>query len=161
MRCRTLTLSRLFSLAILLSNRPVLAQQDGFERPPIDYLNSEVHDPVADLAVKIKAGETRLDYENSFGYLKAVLKALDVPVSSQTLVFSKTSLQLQRISPRRPRSLYFNDEVYVGYCQQGDVLEFAATDAKQGATFYTLEQLDDGNPKIVRDRGHMPFVSRL
>ena len=153
MRCRILTLSRLFSLAILLSNRPVLAQQDGFERPPIDYLNSEVHDPVADLAVKIKAGETRLDYENSFGYLKSVLKALDVPVSSQTLVFSKTSLQLQRISPRRPRSLYFNDEVYVGYCQQGDVLEFAATDAKQGATFYTLEQLDDGNPKIVRDRG--------
>lgn len=51
------------------------------------------------------------------------------------------------------RLLYFNDDVYVGFCQQGDVLEFAATDAKQGATFYTLEQTDDGKPKFVRDRG--------
>jgi len=79
--------------------------------------------------------------------------ALDVPVNSQTLVFSKTSLQLQRISPHTPRSLYFNDDVYVGYCQYGDVLEFAATDAKQGATFYTLSQDIELTPKFVRDRG--------
>jgi hypothetical protein len=140
-------------LITLVASLPLLAQQDGFERPPIDYLNTEVHDPVAVLAAKLKAGEVSLDYDKTFGYLKSVLNALDVPVSSQTLVFSKTSLQLQRISPRRPRSLYFNDDVYVGYCQQGDVLEFAATDAKQGATFYTLEQVDDGKPKMVRDRG--------
>jgi len=138
---------------MLVASLPLFAQQDGFERPPIDYMNTEVHDPVAVLSAKLKAGEVSLDYDKTFGYLKSVLKALDVPVSSQTLVFSKTSLQLQRISPRRPRSLYFNDDVYVGYCQQGDVLEFAATDAKQGATFYTLEQVDDGKPKMVRDRG--------
>jgi len=138
---------------MLVASLSLFAQQDGFERPPIDYMNTEVHDPVAVLSAKLKAGEVSLDYDKTFGYLKSVLKALDVPVSSQTLVFSKTSLQLQRISPRRPRSLYFNDDVYVGYCQQGDVLEFAATDAKQGATFYTLEQVDDGKPKMVRDRG--------
>ena len=140
-------------MVLLLVASRVLAQRDGFERPPIDYLNTEVHDPVANLASKIQAGKTVLAYEPNFGYLKSVLKELGVSVNSQTLVFSKTSLQLQRISPRRPRALYFNDDVYVGYCQQGDVLEFAATDAKQGATFYTLEQTDDGNPRIIRDRG--------
>ncbi|MCR9297115.1 MAG: hypothetical protein NXI32_30815, partial [bacterium] len=94
-----------------------------------------------------------LKHDEQYGYLTAVLEALDVPISSQTLVFSKTSLQLHRISPRRPRSLYFNDDVYIGFCQRGDVLELAATDAKQGATFYTLSQEKSDAPKFVRDRG--------
>jgi hypothetical protein len=139
-------------LCLLWSN-VVTAQSSGFEQPPIDYLNAEVHDEVAKLATRVESGETVLDYDPTFGYLKSVLAELEVPVSSQTLVFSKTSLQLNRISPRRPRSLYFNDSVYVGYCQRGDVLEFAATDAQQGATFYTLEQKEHGKPKFVRDRG--------
>jgi len=124
-----------------------------YERPPIDYLNTEVHDPVAQLARRLEEGNARLNFDSQYGYLKSVLEALDVPISSQTLVFSKTSLQLHRISPRQPRSLYFNDEVYVGYCQRGDVLEFAATDARQGATFYTLSQEESEEPKFVRDRG--------
>lgn len=127
--------------------------QGDYERPPIDYLNTEVHDPVAELARQIDSGDVKLEHDPQYGYLKSVLKALDVDVSSQTLVFSKTSLQLHRISPRRPRSLYFNDDVYVGYCQRGDVLEFAATDAQQGATFYTLSQHKDESPKFVRDKG--------
>jgi hypothetical protein len=139
--------------AIVLSPSAAEAQQSRFEQPPISYSDAEVHDRVARLAEKIKSGEVSLDYDEQFGYLKSVLKQLDVPVSSQTLVFSKTSLQLQRISPLRPRSLYFNDDVYVGYCQYGDVLEFAATDAQQGATFYTLKQSEEGAPEFVRDRG--------
>ncbi|TWT91912.1 hypothetical protein [Neorhodopirellula pilleata] len=130
-----------------------LAQRNGFEHPPIDYLNAEVHDRVAVLAEQLKAGKANLEFDDRHGYLPAVLKALDVPVSSQTLVFSKTSLQLHRISPRRPRALYFNDDVYVGYCQQGDVLEFAATDAQQGATFYTLANTQQESLEFVRDRG--------
>ena len=31
-------------------------------------------------------------------------------VSSQSLVFSNTSLQAERISPPRPRALYFNED---------------------------------------------------
>lgn len=130
----------------------VSAQYD-FEREPINYLDAEVEDPVAQLARKVEAGEVTLDYDSKSGYLASVLEQLDVPVSSQTLVFSKTSLQLHRITPRRPRAVYFNDDVYVGFCQQGDVLEFAATDAKQGATFYTLKQDEELRPKFVRDRG--------
>jgi len=129
------------------------AQRATFEGPVIDYLNAEVHDPVAQLAAELAAGERSLAYDDEHGYLPAVLEALDVPVSSQTLVFSKTSLQLHRISPRRPRALYFNDDVYVGWCQRGDVLEFAATDAQQGATFYTLKQQPAAAPQFVRDRG--------
>src|SRR5207244_2703749 len=52
----------------------------------------------------------------------------------------KTSLQRQRISPRTPRALYFSDDVYVGYCQGGDVLEVSAVDPKLGTVFYTVEQ---------------------
>ena len=129
------------------------AQVATYERPPIDYLRAEVHDPVARLNQRLASGEVTLAHDPRHGYLPAILEALDVPVSSQTLVFSKTSLQLQRISPRLPRALYFNDEVYVGYCQRGDVLEFGATDPWQGATFYTLEQSVDERPQFVRDQG--------
>lgn len=132
---------------------PLAAQSAGYERPPIDYLNAEVHDPVAKLAAKLDAGEIELDHDDRFGYLPAMLAALDIPASSQTLVFSKTSLQLHRISPRRPRAIYFNDDVYVGYCQNGDVLELAATDPRQGATFYTVKQSATRPPRVIRDRG--------
>lgn len=129
------------------------AQSSTFEQPPIDYLNASVNDPVARLADRIVSGATKLDFDDKQGYLLSVLKHLDIPLSSQTLVFSKTSLQLQRISPRRPRALYFNDDVYVGFCQNGDVLEFAATDPMQGAIFYTLDQSKVDSPEFVRDRG--------
>ncbi|HBJ38568.1 MAG TPA: hypothetical protein DDZ51_28215 [Planctomycetaceae bacterium] len=132
---------------------PALGQSSTFEQPPIDYLNAPVNDPVAQLADRIASGATQLEFDDKQGYLLSVLKELAIPVSSQTLVFSKTSLQLQRISPRRPRALYFNDDVYVGFCQNGDVLEFAATDPMQGAIFYTLDQSKSDSPEFVRDRG--------
>lgn len=132
---------------------PLAAQSAGYERPPIDYLNAEVHDPVARLATELESGRVELEYDERFGYLPAMLAALDIPESSQTLVFSKTSLQLHRISPRRPRAIYFNDDVYVGYCQNGDVLELAATDPRQGATFYTVKQSATRPPRVIRDRG--------
>ncbi len=147
---------RAFLLVIVIGagwSLSAAAQSGTFEGPVIDYLNAEVNDPVAQLAAKIAAGDQSLAYDDQHGYLPAVLTALDIPVSSQTLVFSKTSLQLQRISPRRPRAIYFNDDVYVGWCQRGDVLEFAATDPRQGATFYTLKQERDEQPTFVRDRG--------
>ena len=98
--------NRFLSLAITLAfGSTAIAQGFSFERPPIDYHNAEVFDPVSTLAAKIRSGEAKLDYDKDFGYLKSVLKALDVPVSSQTLVFSKTSLQLGCISAQNPRSL--------------------------------------------------------
>lgn len=131
----------------------IFAQTAEYERPPIDYLNAPAADPISQLVDRLRSGELKLDHDAKFGYLPSMLHELGVPQSSQTLVFSKTSLQLQRISPRRPRALYFADQVYVGYCQQGDVLELAGVDGMHGATFYTLEQASSQEPKIVRDRG--------
>ncbi len=141
------------SAVVFAWSAQVAVAQATFEGPTIDYLNAEVHDPVAQLAAAVDSRAVKLEFDSSHGYLRSVLQALDIPISSQTLVFSKTSLQLQRISPRRPRALYFNDEVYVGWCQQGDVLEFASTDPWQGATFYTLKQSPTETPRFVRDRG--------
>ena len=129
---------------------PVGRVQVDYERPPIDYLAAPVADPVARLAKKIEAGEATLAYDAKSGYLSSLLTALDIPVSSQVLVFSKTSFQQSRISPRRPRALYFNDDIYIGWVQQGDVVEVTAIDPHQGAVFYTLNQEETDRPKFVR-----------
>jgi hypothetical protein len=59
-------------------------------------------------------------------------------------------LQRQRIAPPNPRALYFSDDTYVGFCQEGDVLEIAAADKDLGAMFYTLDQTNQEKPRITR-----------
>jgi hypothetical protein len=106
----------------------------------IQYGAAPVHDRIAALQEHLRSGKAKLEFREPHGYLDAVLKALDVPVSSQVLVYSKTSFQAPRISPRMARALYFNDDVYVGWVPGGDVLEFAAQDPQQGVIFYTMDQ---------------------
>jgi hypothetical protein len=72
--------------------------------------------------------------------LPAVLRLLGVPLSSQMLVFSKTSLQRGFIRPDNARALYFSDDVYVGFVPGAPVLEIATVDPRLGAIFYTVEQ---------------------
>ncbi len=132
---------------------PAARAQLDFERPPIDYHRVAVHDPVARLQKKIDSGEIELKFDSSHGYLKSVLENLEIPVSSQSLVFSKTSFQLRKIDPARPRAVYFNDSVYIGWVQQGDVVEVASVDPRQGTIFYTLSQTQSERPEFVRDRG--------
>ena len=131
--------------------------QDSFDLPPIRYSESLSKDPVALLGRKIQRGELVLPQDSQFGVLPGLLKELNVPVESQVLVFSKTSLQIHKISPSNPRALYFNDSVYVGYVPGSSILELAANDPDLGAVFYTL---DFAPPKeasqgvqLVRDRG--------
>ena len=103
------------------------------EQEPINYSTAAADDPVARLQKRIDRGEASLSFdEEGRATCKSVLEQLKVPAASQTLVFSKTSFQHTRISPRTPRALYFNDDVYVGWVQGGDVLEFAAVDPKLG-----------------------------
>jgi hypothetical protein len=113
---------------------------DDFERAPIEYRTSVPENRISRLQAKLDAGDDKLKFSKDRGYLSAVLDALDVPVESQMLVFSKTSLQVRRITPRTPRAIYFNDDVYVGYCHSGDVLEISAVDPQLGTVFYTLNQ---------------------
>ncbi len=126
------------------------AGADDFEAPPIRYSASTPDNAISRLQQRLDSGEVKLRYEDHFGYLRDVLKQLDVSAASQTLVFSKTSLQRQKISPDAPRSLYFNDDVYIGMCQGGDVLEISAVDARLGTVFYSLDQLESERPKFVR-----------
>ncbi len=109
------------------------------DHPAIQYATQPSNDPVARLAKKIESGQIKLDYApGGLGYLPALLKQLDVPVDSQVLVFSKGSIQAEHISPRTPRAIYFNDEVAVGYVQNGDALELTGLDPVRGVHLYTL-----------------------
>src|SRR5258708_1018944 len=99
---------------------------------------------------RIDHGEVKLGFQEPHGYLLPLLHELNVPLSSQTLVFSKTSSQQHLIGPGTPRALYFNDSVYVGWVKGGPVLELAAVDPSQGTMFYTLEQRRLAQPKFAR-----------
>lgn len=123
---------------------------DEFEHPPINYSKSIPKDAISKLQARLDAESVKLDYSDEQGYLPAVLKALDIPVESQTLVFSKTSLQLRHITPKTPRAIYFNDDIYVGYCHSGDMLEFSAVDPQLGAVFYIMDQQQKSKPQFVR-----------
>src|SRR5207244_7707809 len=96
---------------------------EPYEHEPINYATAPVNDPVARLQARLDRGELKLDSNPKNGYLAALLKALNIPASSQSLVFSKTSFQRDRISPQRPRALYFDDDTYVGWVRGGDVVE--------------------------------------
>jgi hypothetical protein len=105
-------------------------------------------DPVTQMQAKVEAGKITLVFDKKFGYLPAFLKSLNIPVSSQTLIFSKSSLQRRYISTSKPRAMYFNDDVYIGYVQGGD-LEFLSMDPVRGAIFSTLQQKPVTTPKIT------------
>jgi hypothetical protein len=123
---------------------------DEFELSPIEYSKTEPANEVSELLSRLDRGEQSLQYDKRQGYLPALLEALRIPAESQMLVFSKTSMQRTRISPRTPRALYFNDDLYVGYCQNGDVIELSAADPKLGMVFYTLEQQEAAPPVLTR-----------
>jgi hypothetical protein len=110
-----------------------------FSDAPIFYRSEYLSDPVAKLQKRLDAAETTLEYDGEQGYLKSILRQLRVPVSSQTLVFSKTSFQYKKITPQTPRALYFNDDVYIGYVHDGKALEVVSFDPRQGAIFYLLD----------------------
>jgi len=113
---------------------------------PINYRSRALNDPVTRLQKQIDQGEIQLKYDPRFGYLQSVLENLRIPVSSQTLVFSKTSFQYKKISPQTPRALYFNDEVYVGFVHDGKALEVISFDPMQGAIFYLLDVHEAQHP---------------
>jgi hypothetical protein len=94
-------------------------------------------DPVAKLWQRVSSGAMKLDTSSPQRFLKQVLKELDVPVASQVLVFSKTSLQNALIGPLTPRAIYFSEEAYVGWVQ-GGMFELIGLDPVQGPQFYSL-----------------------
>src|SRR6185369_3573860 len=86
------------------------ARGDDLDQPPINYAKAPADNAVSRLQKDLAAGKAKLK-AGEFGYLESLLAALDVPKSSQVLIFSKTSFQRHRIGPKTPRAVYFNDEV--------------------------------------------------
>jgi hypothetical protein len=129
---------------------PAASLGQELERDPINYSTATPRNAVTRLQERLSAGTATLTYEPEHGYLRSLLKALDVPESSQMLVFSKTSLQRDRISPETPRAVYFNDDVMIGFCRNGELIEISAADERVGTTFYTLSQADTEKPAPTR-----------
>lgn len=119
--------------------------------PPIDYEKATPNNAVSSLQSQLAAGKAKLVHQDERGYLKSTLDALKIPVSSQVLVFSRTSLQRSRIAPKTPRAIYFNDDVYIGFCQRGEVLEVSVADPSLGTVFYTLDQEPAERPRFKRE----------
>ena len=120
---------------------PAIGQE--LDQAPIHYDTATPCNPVERLKARLESGAVRLEYEPEHGYLRSFLRALAIPESSQVLVFSKTSFQRDRIAPKTPRALYFNDEVMVGFCLRGSVLEIATADETIGTAFYSLDQSEE------------------
>lgn len=123
--------------------------QPGLHRPVVDA-GAPANDPVQRLQERLDGGAT-LAFDSVHGYLPALLEALDIEASSQTLVFSRTSFQTDRIGPWAPRALYFNDDVYVGWVNEGPILELAVMAAGDGARFYTLVQQSSTRPAFSEE----------
>ena len=164
MHLGTATLSarrlRRFAVVVLLclAGESVRAQGDfqgathvmPFDEDTIAYSKAKEGGPIATLQERINKGEVKLPFDEKFGYLPALLEALQIQSNSQMLVFSKTSFQRERISPRAPRALYFTDNAYIGYVTDSPLLEVSSVDPKLGGVFYTLEQSKVEKPRFVR-----------
>ncbi|PYS19223.1 MAG: hypothetical protein DMG17_03360 [Acidobacteria bacterium] len=103
-------------------------------------------------------GELKLEYTEKWGYLPSLLKHYNIPISSQTLAFSKSSFQLTQIAPDAPRAIYFNDDVYVGWVNHGQYIEVATVDPQTGPVFYTLGQEDDHHYPVLEPQKEQCLV---
>jgi hypothetical protein len=143
-------------VVVLLAASSAYAQQDGvaensprefkitdripFGHEPVDYFGKPTDDAISKLSRRLATGDVRIEADSRHGYLKSVLKLLDVPLESQLLVYSKTARAPDLVSPKSPRALFFNDEVSVAWIPKSRELEITALDPVKGINFYTLSQ---------------------
>lgn len=127
----------IFVLMMFLSACYLQAEKTNFateKEPPVWKIHQ---DPVSRLWQKQEELGKPLEAVSDMAWLTTVLKELDIPVESQVLVFSKTSLQKAHISPAKPRALYFNEDCYIGWVQGGE-MEIVAADPVQGLQYYLI-----------------------
>lgn len=142
-------------LVALCASLPLAAsefQYSDLDAPAHQYHSRELNDPFTRLKADLETGKVPLDRSSEKSFVASLLHALDIPVSSQMLVFSTTSLQLSLITPSNPRALYFNEEMYLGYIPGGKI-EIISTDPELGAIFYIFDiPRNDGPISIERSR---------
>lgn len=143
----------LFAACLLASSPavPSLAgREDTDKSSAAQYLTAVFDDPVSRLQKRLDHGDAHLEWYGRHGYLRAVLRELNISPASQMLAFSKTSLQRDYISPQTPRAIYFNETSYVAWERDAPFLEISTTDPRWGGTYYTLLQEKTGHPRFRR-----------
>jgi hypothetical protein len=70
------------------------------EYPVIQYSGPARDNRIWRLQQQLNSGKIKLQWEPKWGYLRSLLKALEIDISSQTMVFSKTSLQTTAIAEK-------------------------------------------------------------
>lgn len=142
-------LFRTLLLACCLGLSPASLAQGlpEYELPPVEYSSRPASNPLTRFNAALDRQEPELTGD---AWLPWLLAETGVPVSSQVLVFSRTSLQRDRIHPRRPRALYFNDDLYLGWVP-GGLVEAAVTDPELGLVFYHFDTARQGRRRFERD----------
>ncbi|WP_395751137.1 hypothetical protein [Prosthecobacter sp.] len=145
MRSRSLSilLFLLISAAQAVETKP--ARVIDFKGPPHSYLEWKPKDRFAEMQERAQKGEVKLDTTSDKAFLTSLLEALNIPISSQILVFSASSLQSEIINPRNPRALYFNEDTYLGWVP-GGLVEIIAADPEMGPMFYVFNRMRPGGP---------------
>jgi len=131
---------------------PFGVQAAGYEmdKPPHNYWQRTPADRFAKLRAGLASGSVVLEASSERAYLVSLLRELGISPASQMLVFSTTSLQLRLISPRNPRAIYFNEDVYIGFIPGGRI-EVVAVDPELGGIFYIFDiPPEGGSPRIER-----------
>ena len=121
------------------------------EYPVIGYSATPMNNPIARLQARLLSGEVKLEFKSPRGYLDSVLKNLGIDPSSQMLVYSKSSLQVEWVNAAAPRAIYFNDNTYVAWVQAIGLLEFVTMDGKLGPVFYTMTNQQDSTGGFGRE----------
>ena len=119
-----------------------------FHESPHDYWNAKRKDPFTKIIPLLHNGQIKLDHSSELNFLKSLLKELNIPESSQLQLFSTTSLQLGLINPSNPRSLYFNESIYIGYIPGGKI-EVISIDPEHGAVFYIFKVPSKKQPLTI------------
>ena len=136
-------------LGVAIAQRPD-AFSESRSHAAIDYNSAPVNTAIDELNRKLEEGAVSLPFDSTSGYLRPTLAALRVPIESQMLVYTQTSMQAPKISRENPRAIYFTDNVAVAWVRGGSVLEAWAQDPRQGTIFYTLDQEPSRSPRFGR-----------
>jgi len=157
----------LFLFASLVAASAAFTTEPAFDQPPHDYWHRPLTDRFTRLQADLVAGRVVLDGNGEKPFLLSLLRALEIPATSQMLVFSTTSLQLRLITPANPRALFFNEDVYVGYIPGGRI-EVVSLDPALGGIFYIFDIPRGSEPvqpersnrcmncHAAEDTGHVP-----
>jgi hypothetical protein len=142
----------LFCISFAMATGGVAADSGDpldLDSPAHRYWNRPLKDPFSVFKARYAEGEVKLDRTSEKAFVSSLLAALGISESSQLLVFSTTSLQLSRISPRNPRAIYFSDDIYLGWVPGGKI-EIASIDPELGCIFYIFDIPDSESTRPLQ-----------